>query len=361
MAIACGGGPNVISEGRAGSYESALAVVDAAASARLVAGWYDTRDGNGEIYIRALDPSGHPAAAEHRLTTNAEESYEVSLDGDGAALAVAWYDKSRDGTLSGSVGRAALDSGQSWFRSLGRGTRNPVVRARGGRIFCAWIAAADAGESVWGAWWDRHGNTLGAPSRLGAAGRTTWNLNAAIDEGGTARVVWDAVAGTRSDELFMGTMHGSSATLERISDDDGVSSKYPDIAIEGDRMALTWFDTVQGNSDVYLKAGGTVRRVTRTAGESIGAYLAWNAGRIGLAWSDNTIGQHEVYFQTFSAAAVALAEPRRITWSSASSLIPAIRPWRDGFALAWNEYTAPMDGAHGGHGGRSVIATAVVR
>ena len=37
------------------------------------------------------------------------------------------------------------------------------------------------------------------------------------------------------------------------------------------------------------------RRVTDTKGESIGAYVAWNHNRIGLAWCDNTPGQQEVY------------------------------------------------------------------
>jgi len=40
-----------------------------------------------------------------------------------------------------------------------------------------------------------------------------------------------------------------------------------------------------------------------------------------------------------------------------SSLIPAVEPWRNGFALAWSEF---VPATPGGHGGRSEIAFALV-
>lgn len=364
-AAACGGSPHTISASGAGSYESALA----ASSDRLVAGWYDTRDGNGDIYIRELDEAGRPAGPERRLTTGPEESYEVSLDAAGDALAVAWYDKSADGVLSGRVGAWEIDGRPRWMHDLDAGTRNPVVRARNGRVFCAWIAKSGDAESVWAAWWDASGAVIGAPRLVGPASKTTWNLNAAIDGEDVAWVVYDAAAGTVSDELFMGRIDDVSASLERLTGDDGVSSKYPDIAIDDGRAALAWFDRRDGNPEVYLVADPLsglsdvdrrATRVTHTAGESIGAYVAWNRGRIGLAWSDDTLGQQEVYFQSFDRQGHPLGDAQRMTQTAASSLIPAIRPWRSGFALAWNEYTGPPNGAHGGHGGGSHIATAVV-
>ena len=113
-------------------------------------------------------------------------------------------------------------------------------------------------------------------------------------------------------------------------------------------MALTWFDARDGNTEVYLFAGpaneltseigSRAQRVTDTRGESIGAYLAWNGTRIGLAWCDDTVGQHEIYFQAFDRRGRATTAIRRVTDNTMSSLIPAIEPWRDGFALAWSEF-----------------------
>ena len=102
---------------------------------------------------------------------------------------------------------------------------------------------------------------------------------------------------------------------------------------------------------------GRAQRVPDTRGESIGAYLAWNGTRIGLAWCDDTVGQHEIHFQAFDRRGRALTASRRVTDNSMSSLIPAIVRWRDGFALAWSEF---VPATPGGHGGRSEIAFALV-
>jgi hypothetical protein len=154
--------------------------------------------------------------------------------------------------------------------------------------------------------------------------------------------------------------------------DDGVPSKYPDIAGVG-LFAVAWFDERQGNKEVYLFVGtepdfageidARARRVTSTPGESIGAYLEWSddadpaARRIGLAWCDDSVGQHEVYFRAFDLDAMPLGDPRRVTHTPTSSLVPAIRAWRGGFALAWNEFRPGPEA----HAGTSEIAFAIVR
>ena len=117
---------------------------------------------------------------------------------------------------------------------------------------------------------------------------------------------------------------GSDANVwvTRLTSDDGQESKYPDVAIQGGDAAMTWFDARDGNTEVYLFAGptneltseidGRAQRVG-TRGESIGAYLAWNGTRIGLAWCDDTVGQHEIYFQAFDRRGRATTAIRRVT------------------------------------------------
>jgi hypothetical protein len=150
----------------------------------------------------------------------------------------------------------------------------------------------------------------------------------------------------------------------RLTADDGAASKYPDIAVSSDRVAITWFDTKDGNEEVYLAIGakqavasGTLPRPTRitaTPGESIGAYLTWNGDRLGLAWCDDTPGNQELYFQSFDRDGRAEGEVVRVTSTPASSSIPAIKPWKSGFAIAWSEHDDPAGGGHG-DGGRSQV------
>jgi predicted methyltransferase len=148
-----------------------------------------------------------------------------------------------------------------------------------------------------------------------------------------------------------------------LSADDGVDSVYPDLALQGDRAALTWFDSRDGNREVYLYAGpvseldrpidGHAVRVTQTPGASIGAYVSWNAGRIGLAWCDNSGGHQRVFIQSFDQNGSALRPAVPLTDGRLEGLIPSIIPWRNGFAVGWNERLA----APGLHGHASTISS----
>ena len=353
-----------VSDSTIGAYEAALAVRDYG----FVAAWYDNRDGNGEIYMRWLDAAGQPAGPERRLTNGPEESYEASIDTVGGAVAIAWYDKSANDALVPKLGVWELNGRNRWVRMLAPVGRNPVVSTYGGDIFCAWIAPGpDGAEWVWAGWWTRDGEVRSPAQRLAPAGRTTWTVNAFAHDAGRALVVFDAIAGTKADELFLVRFQPEGSSVVRLTADDGRASKYPDIAGSA-RLALTWFDERDGNKEVYLLTAddaeltgdidARAKRVTSTKGESIGAYLRWGAGdTLGLAWSDDSEGQHEVYFQAFDADAMPLGPARRITRNPTSSLIPAIRATRDGFALLWNEFKPGAEA----HAGTSEIAFASVR
>lgn len=357
--------PVQVSQSGKGAYEAALTSdVNGFAVA-----WYDTRDGNPEIYLRFLDAQGHPSGAEHRLTQTPGASYEASIDRLGDEFVIAWYEQDKKGEQTAMLGAWDRAGTNRWVQPIASASRNPVVRASGQGVFCAWIQPdADGGESAWAGWWDTEGRESRARVRLGPVSKTTWNLNVEVDASGSGWVVFDAAISTRANELFLAHVDANGARLERLTHDDGKASKYPDLAIdEQGRMALTWYDERDGNEEVYLLVGTSsdlhadvdtrARRVTNTPGESVGAYLAWNDGRVGLGWSDKDETQHEIYFQSFDAAGHAVENARRITRNATWSLVPAVRRWRRGFALAWNEY-APASATI--HDGTSEVAFAVV-
>lgn len=317
--------------------------------------WYDTRHGNGEIFVRLLDADGRPAGPERRLTTSPGESYEASIEQLGDLLVVGWYDQTAKGEHTARLGAWTKDGVSRWQYDFEGGTRNPVIRVSAAGVFCAWIQTeAEGQEGVFARWWDADGRPTGERMRLGPASKTTWNLNAALDARGTPWVVFDTEATTRGSEVYVVKAEGATPTPIRLTKDDGAPSKYPDLAIgAGDRVALSWQDEKDGNVEVYLltgrlgdltgEVGSRAQRVTNTPGESSGAYLAWNGDRLGLAWSDKTSGQHEVYFESFDADGSSRGAASRITDTSPWSLVPAIRPWGDRFALAWTEYIPASD------------------
>ncbi len=366
-------GPVEISESSGGAYEASLTPVG---SGWAVA-WHDTRNGHPEIYARVLDVNGDPAEPPRRLTDTANDSYEPQLATAGASeLLVAWYAVSPSGASVTHVGAWDLDgeAGPRWTRALSdpaRLGRNVVVRVANRRLFCAWIEKSEGtpDAAVWAQWLDldRDGRPLSPPRRLADAGATTWNLNAAIDGDGRAWVVFDATAGTRTDELFL--VGADADGPVRLTDDDGIASKYPDLAFGPDTAAVTWFDERDGNREVYLAVASLAElrdrfaaqasRVTTTTGASIGAYVAWNGGRVGVAWSDDTGGEPDVYFQTFDRAGAAVHSAVRLTNNPTASLIPAIQPAGEGFALAWNEDVVSERGDHRSGGRSEIVFTTV--
>jgi hypothetical protein len=371
--VACaalaGCSPRQISESGFGAYDVSLATW----SDGLAVAWYDTRDGNAEVYVRPLDADGDERGPELRITTTSAQSYEADIAALDDAFAIAWYEKADDGSSRAHLGMWARDGTPSWIVPIAvgqRDSRNPIVRAFGDALFSAWIEAdTDGREFVWGGWWSRDGTRRGEPVLLGPAGATTWNLNAAISAWGEAWVVFDARAGTEVEELFLATLAEGRARLTQLTADDGVRSKYPDLVLADTRGAITWFDERDGNQEVYLVAASAAdlrlpietgaRRVTQTPGASIGAYVAWNADRIGLAWSDNSAGNYEIHFQSFDAAGTPLGPARQVTDTAANSMIPAIKPWRDGFALVWDEVVPGALGMLDENARAEVLFTAV--
>ena len=248
---------------------------------------------------------------------------------------IGWYEKTPQAVLVPRIGRWSRDGRQRWVEMLAPNGRNTVVRVDGDLVFAAWMQDEEEGRAgVWAGWWRATGEVAVPARRVADAGRTTWNLNAAVAPGSTpaaprAWVVFDAKMGSRSDDLPRSRGRVSQpchAVNPRRRHLVQVPGRQPGRRSGGDYLVRH-----RGHQRGCLPGGGTrlellrhdglstakATRVTSTPGHSIGAYVTWNGPRVGLAWCDDTVGQHEVYVQTFDPAgrpqAPRSASPRRRT------------------------------------------------
>lgn len=327
---------------------------------RFGVAWHGGEQQHSGLYLRYADARGRPMGTSLRLTTGESDAYEPDLQVIHGDPLLAWYEKNpRDGSLTALLARFDRQGRSQWRRELSSAScngRNAVARVSGNEIAVAWIeTCAEKPPAVWSARFDAGGNpTVPARPEI-PADRDSWNLNAAMDDAGDFYVVYDARAGARAKELQLLKIERTRTAHLTLTTDDGYASTYPDLSIDGKQAALTWFDARDGNSEIYLFAatldnfGGAIdsraTRVTRTPGASIGAYLAWNDSRIGLAWCDSIDNQYEVYAQPFDKQGKPLQAATRLTRNDTQSSIPAIRAAGQGFAIAWNEYASEQTAA----------------
>jgi len=335
--------------------------------------WYGGRLAHEAIFLRFADATGRAMTQPIQLTDASRDAYEPSLQPLAGDLLVAWYEQ--ESAPRGAPRRqwallARFDATgrKLWQRQLsGEGVngRIPVVRVVGDRIESAWLEQqADASPVLRVASLDGSGNWRQAPREAAVVGRDTWNLNAAIAPGGTFHVVFDSSQGSTEKELHWVVVKDGRVEDRRVSRDDGAESAYPDIAFDGTRFAITWFDFRDGNPEVYLRCGeldsvgvpdsgllldeAAARRVTRSKEESIGAYLTWYRGRIELAWTEGRDMHRELWRQQFDRDCLPLGAARRVDSAGAEAGIPSLASSPAGLALAWNgqrgDPSAPVHG-----------------
>lgn len=347
LAVAGCAGTRVVSPSGATAYEVSLAPV----GERLALAWYGGGLAHAALWLRFADARGRPIGAAQPLTDGLREAYEPELQAVGDRLAVAWYEKDpADGTLSAWLALIDERGNVLWRRQLsnaGQEGRSAIVRSAGEQLLALWIERAPGeAPAVWMARLDAAGNVTDPARRIAAAGDSTWLLNAAVDASDTLYVVYDAALGSRASELQLLSVTGAQVTATRLTPDDGIDSTYPDIAIDGNRVAIAWTDSVRGAHAVYLAAGElsawppeTLPAIRASSGgDAGGAYLAWNGDRLALAWHETAAGRTSVRARLYSSRGQPLGRTALLSGRAARALVPDIRRWRQGFAIAWNAF-----------------------
>jgi hypothetical protein len=338
------------------AYEVSVAWI----SDRPAVAWYGGRLAHDAIFLGFADSRGHPSGPAMRLTDASRDAFEPSLQElDGDAL-VAWYEQEPAAPPAAAsqvawLGRFSDSGRRLWLKRLSAedsSGRIPVVRVSGGIIHAAWLEQHGTSlPQLRVATLDAKGEWLQAPRDATAAGRNTWNLNAAVGADGAFHVLFDADSGTRASELHWLQARGDQVHDQRVSRDDGRDSVYPDISLDGWHFAAAWFDSRDGNSEVYLRCGqldasgapaanllddGAAVRVTHTPADSTGAYVSWHAGHVELAWTEGEGANRELWRQRFDRNCRPTRKAQRVNGQGTAAGIASLAASASGLALAWN-------------------------
>lgn len=283
---------------------------DAATSPRIVwrvaAGygvvWVDQRDGNSEVYFRALDANGAPtgSAGDIDVSSSTGESLNPDVVWTGSEFGVVWDDvkgKNRDiyfrrlasdGTPLGQAVRVTSDASLQELAS---------ITWDGTDYGIAWTDERDGNREIYARLVDATGSPVGGEVRITTAAGVSERPVIRALKSGDFGIAWqDARSGT--DAIWYGRWMGPgyAAPAGVIVNVGNAAARDPSLTTTGQEMLVAWQDSRNGAAEVYLRRldadGATLSpEVRMTTGASVSALsTAWHGSGTGIAYIGSESG-----------------------------------------------------------------------
>lgn len=287
----------------------------------------------------AVDPSGNPHVVwEDDTSGNSAVYYKKSLDG-GAT----WASSQRLTWTADDSQRPALA-----VDSLGA-------------LHMVWMEILPTGlADIYYKKSTNGGDSWSSGQKLNWTGGSAGSPTIVVDASDNLHVSWYAyVSGIGETDIFykMSTTGGTTwSSSRRLSWTPGYSW-YPALAVaDSANLHLVWEDAAPGNPDIYYRKSGdggaswsTVRRLTWTSGSSIRPAIAVSpSGVVNVVWEDDTPGVFdEIYAKRSTNGGANWTANVRLTWYSGDSMSPAVAGyssanlhlfWADVFAGPYEIY-----------------------
>jgi hypothetical protein len=298
--------------------------------------WGDVRSGSAEIYWRPSADGGASWEEERRLSDPPFESWVPSVAAAGEEVRVAWVDL-RDGNEEEYV-KISRDGGRHWGPDTrltvdGADSWAPSIVLSSGVAHLAWFDRRDAGvrhdevEAQLDAILALMGLPSGPPPPSDPHTYYLPPFRARVEE--KSRRIQDAVAAwvasggdpvrlerelreferrmrdweTGWEIYYTRSTDGGLSWLPevRMTEASGVSAR-PSLAVDGENVLLVWFDSRDGDFEIYFKQsrdGGETwlpdLRLTEAAGDSAHPTVAARGGAVHVLWHDTRDGNAEIY------------------------------------------------------------------
>ncbi len=297
--------------------------------------WFDSRDGDEEIYYKRSTDGGITWSADTRLTDCAGISQNPSVAVVGNVVHVVWFDE-RDGNAEIYYNRSA-DGGVTWGGDtrLTNATGNsytPCIAVSGSNVHVAWHDSRDGNEEIYYKRSADGGTNWGADVRLtNAAGNSA--LASIAVSGNNIHIAWQDQRDGNWEIYYChstdgGTTWGANTRLTNAAG----NSRYPSIAVYDNNVHLVWADERDAHKRIWYKGstdGGTTwssdTRIVNTPELSDYPSIAVSGNNIHVAWQDNSgtyYPRWDIYYKKYTAAPVINAvNPKQVMQGETHSFI----------------------------------------
>jgi hypothetical protein len=314
------------------SYNNAWCVASSGLFVHVV--WYDFRDGNFEIYYKRSIDAGVSWGADTRLTNNSADSWNPSVAVSGSVVYIVWEDH-RDGNYEIYYKRSQ-DAGVSWGADT-RQTNNisnsqfPSISVSGSVVHIVWADERDGNDEIYYKRSLDGGVSWGSDIRLTNNTAYSWNPSIAVS-GSVVNVVWyDTRDGNYEIYYKRSTDAGVSWGTDIRLTNNIAYSYGPSISFSGSVVHVVWYDDRDGNNEIYYKRStdggeswGEDTRLTNNSASSYNPSVTVSGSVVQIVWRDNRDENSEIYYKRSTDEGVSWGADTRLTNNSAYSDYPSI-------------------------------------
>jgi len=298
--------------------------------------WFDTRDGNKEIYYKRSADDGSTWGEDLRLTNDAANSQYPSISVSGLNVHVVWSD-TRDGS-NAVYYKKSSDGGLNWEadKKISNGSTDsyhPVVASSGSAIHVVWYDIRDGNREVYYKRSTDGGSTWGDDKRLTNDPADSW-YPLITASASVVHVVWYDGRDGNSEIYYKrsgnaGVDWGADTRLTF----DAASSTWPAVSASGTNVYVAWVDDRIGNNnrEIYYKRStdnglnwGEDIRLTNDEHTSFSPAIAASNSCVHVVWYDNRDGNGEIYYKRSLDEGLTWEEDTRLTNNIYESEYPSL-------------------------------------
>jgi len=271
----------------------------------------DDTAGNRDIFYRKSADGGASWQSAKRITNNAGESYDPYIAISGANVCVVWWDNTADNFEI--YFRKSIDGGASWQSAIrltnkANDSCYPEIVGYGSYIYVIWEDMESGNLEIYfmrsidgGATWQsekRLTNNAGTSqySAIAVGGLLGANLYA----------VWTDSTSGNYDIYFRRSLDKGVTwqASHKLTNNSGISL-HPVIAASGSNIYVAWYDDTPGSFEIYVRKssdGGAnweaAQRITHNVGgSSCLPAIALNTSNQYVTYYDSIPGNYEIFLK----------------------------------------------------------------
>lgn len=276
--------------------------------------WQELRDGNWEMYYKRSSDGGISWGSDVRLTNEPAESKHPSMIVSGQTVHVVWDDmRDRTNNLNNIeiYYKRSTDGGISWepdarLTNDTNYSTEPSISLSGQTVHIVWTDNRGSGPRIFYKYSSNDGASWGNEVMLstGTLGSYQPSVSAA---GQNIAVAWNDLRDLNGYfEIYSksSTDGGSTWSADTRLTNAPLVSAFPSVAVSGQNVHIAWRDDRFGNGEIFYKlstdAGinwGPDLRLTDSPGLSEGASVSLSGSNVFVAWYDSRNGNFEIYFK----------------------------------------------------------------